>query len=37
MMMDQPLPSRKKTVEEAFGPTKNRKKRIANGQRSKEG
>ena len=40
MMMDRPQPSRKRTVEEAFGPMKpekNRKKRIPNGQRSKEG
>ena len=39
LMMNQPQPSRKRTVEEAFGPTKpekNRKKRIPNGQRSKE-
>ena len=38
--MDQPQPSRERTVEEAFGPTtpeKNRKKRIPNGQRSEEG
>ena len=40
IMIDQPQPSRKRTAEEAFGPTtpeKNRKKRIANGQRSNEG
>ena len=40
MMMDQPQPSRKRTVEEAFDPTtpeKNRKKRIPNCQRSEEG
>ena len=40
MMMDQPQPSRKRSAEEALGPTKpekNRKKRIPNGQRSEEG
>ena len=40
MMMDQPQPSRKRTVDEAFSPTKpekNRKKRIPDGQRSEEG
>ena len=40
MMMDQPQLSRKRTAEEASSPTKpekNRKKRIPNGQRSKDG
>ena len=40
MMMDQPQPSSKRAVEEAFSPIKpekNRKKRIPNGQISEEG